>query len=127
MTQTRRDKTKLVAAHPAARKAGRNTGLKRIDMIAAILKRHHGLSLHELIASLDKEFGWKATESNVTPPVQEPEEVRAHQTRSSRKSSNHLVFEVASGFDALANIPEFAARPATRRARAGRKAPKQRE
>ncbi len=61
-----RGKTKTVTAHLAARKAGRNGGLKRIDMIAAVLKRHRGLSLRELIAALDQEFGWKSTESNVT-------------------------------------------------------------
>ena len=43
-----------------------NGGLTRIDMIAAVLKRHRGLSLRELIAALDKECGWKSTESHVT-------------------------------------------------------------
>jgi len=46
--------------------AVRNGGLKRIDMIAAVLKRHRGLSVRELIAALDKEFGWKSTQSSVT-------------------------------------------------------------
>ena len=87
VTQTVRGKTKTVTAHPVGRKAGPNGGLKRKDMIAAVLKRHRGLSLRELIAALDKEFGWKSTESHVTnlpcheSPVHEPEEVRAHQTR----------------------------------------------
>jgi transposase len=66
VTQTGRGKTKTVTAHPAGRKAGPNGGLKRKDMIAAVLKRHRGLSLRELIAALDKEFGWKSTESHVT-------------------------------------------------------------
>ena len=66
VTQTGRGKTKIVSAHPAGRKAGPNGGLKRMDMIAAVLKRHRGLSLRELIAALDKEFGWKSTESHVT-------------------------------------------------------------
>jgi len=64
--QTGRGKTKTVTAYPAGRKAGPNGGLKRMDMIAAVLKRHRGLSLRELIAALDKEFGWKSTESHVT-------------------------------------------------------------
>ncbi len=46
--------------------ASQNGGLTRIDMIAAVLKRHRGLSLRELIAALDKEFGWNSTESHVT-------------------------------------------------------------
>jgi hypothetical protein len=66
VTQKVRGKTHSITVHPAARKAVRNGGLKRIDMIAAVLKRHRGLSVRELIAALDKEFGWKATESSVT-------------------------------------------------------------
>ena len=66
LTQTGRSKTKTVTAYPAGRKAGPNGGLKRMDMIAAVLKRHRGLNLRELIAALDKEFGWKSTESHVT-------------------------------------------------------------
>src|SRR6202158_5099677 len=61
-----RGKTNTITAHPAARKAVRNRGLKRIDMIAAVLKRHRGLSVRELIPALDKEFGWKSTASSVT-------------------------------------------------------------
>jgi len=65
-TQIGRGKMKTVRAQLVARTASQNGGLKRIDMIAAVLKRHRGLSLRELIAALDKEFGWKSTESNVT-------------------------------------------------------------
>ena len=46
--------------------ASQNGGLTRVDMIAAVLKRHRGPSLRELIAALDKEFGWNTTESHVT-------------------------------------------------------------
>ncbi len=66
VTQNGRSKTKTLIAHPAARQATRNGSLKRIDMIAAVLKRHRRLSVRELIAALDKEFGWKSTESSVT-------------------------------------------------------------
>jgi prophage DNA circulation protein len=66
VTQKVRAKTNTVAAHPAARKAVRNGGLKRIDMIAAVLKRHRELSVRELIAALDREFSWKSSESSVT-------------------------------------------------------------
>ncbi len=65
-TQNRHGKTKTVGAYPGARKPSRNGDLKRIDMIAAVLKRRRGLSVRELIAALDKEFGWKSTESSVT-------------------------------------------------------------
>jgi len=46
--------------------ASRNGGTTRVDMIAAVLKRHRGLSPRELIAALDREFGWKSIESYVT-------------------------------------------------------------
>jgi hypothetical protein len=46
--------------------ASQNGGLKRVDMIAAVLKRHPRLTVRELIALLDKEFRWKTTESGVT-------------------------------------------------------------
>ena len=46
--------------------ASRNSGLTRVDMIAALLERHRGRSLRELIAALDREFGWKSIEGNVT-------------------------------------------------------------
>jgi hypothetical protein len=46
--------------------ASQSDGLTRVEMIAAVLKRHRRLSLRELIAALDKEFGWTSTESHVT-------------------------------------------------------------
>lgn len=50
----------------AAARASRNGAMKRVDMIAAVLKRHPRLSVRELIAALDREFGWKCGESNLT-------------------------------------------------------------
>jgi hypothetical protein len=61
-----RGKTKTAPARPTVHKATRNGSLKRGDMIAAVLKRRSGLSVRDLIAALDKEFGWKCTESNLT-------------------------------------------------------------
>ena len=81
VTQTGGGKTKTVTAHPAARKAGQNGGLKRIDMIAAVLKRRHRLSLRELIAALEKEFGWKSTESQVTALLYTNQKKFAHTLR----------------------------------------------
>ena len=48
------------------RSASRNGGLTRLDMIAAVLKRHPRRTVRELIALLDKEYRWKTTESAVT-------------------------------------------------------------
>jgi hypothetical protein len=53
------------AAMPGAR-ASSNGMMKRIDMIATALKRHPRLTVRELIAALDREFGWKCGESNLT-------------------------------------------------------------
>jgi hypothetical protein len=61
-----RSKTKTAQARPTAHKASRGDGLKRVDMIAAVLQRRSGLSVRDLIAALDKEFGWSCTESNLT-------------------------------------------------------------
>jgi hypothetical protein len=65
-TRIGRGKTKTAGAHPVARTASHNGGLTRIDMIAAVLKRHPRRTVRELIALLDKEFRWKTTESAVT-------------------------------------------------------------
>jgi hypothetical protein len=48
------------------RKASQNGGLTRVDMIAAVLKRHPRRTVRELIVLLNKEYRWKASESTVT-------------------------------------------------------------
>ena len=48
------------------RSASQDGGLTRLDMIAAVLKRHPRRTVRELIALLDKEYRWKTTESAVT-------------------------------------------------------------
>jgi hypothetical protein len=48
------------------RSASQNGGLTRLDMIAAVLKRHPRRTVRELIGLLDKEYQWKTTESAVT-------------------------------------------------------------
>ncbi len=50
----------------AGARGGSNGGMKRVDMIAAVLKRHPRLTVRELIAGLDRELGWKCGESNLT-------------------------------------------------------------
>ncbi len=93
VTQTGRGKTKSVTAHPAARQAARNGGLKRIDMIAAVLKRHRELSVRELIAVLDKEFGWKSTESNVTALLYTNQKKFAH-TKPDRAANRPVTWSL---------------------------------
>src|SRR6266851_728896 len=51
---------------PNARAASHNGGLTRVDMIAAVLRRHPRRPVRELIALLDQEYRWKTTESAVT-------------------------------------------------------------
>ncbi len=43
-----------------------NGGMRRVDMIAAVLKRHPRLTVRELIVALERQFGWKCGESNLT-------------------------------------------------------------
>ena len=62
-TQLSRGQTKTGRA---ARTASHNGSLTRVDMIAAVLRRHRRLTVRELIALLDQEFHWKTSESAVT-------------------------------------------------------------
>jgi chromosome segregation ATPase len=48
------------------RGASQNGGLTRVDMMAAVLKRHPRQTVRDLIALLDKEYRWKTNESAVT-------------------------------------------------------------
>jgi hypothetical protein len=61
--QIGRGKTKTA---PNGRVASHNGGLTRVDMIAAVLRRHPRRTVGELIALLDREYRWKTTESAVT-------------------------------------------------------------
>ena len=65
-TQSGRGQMKTVRAHPVGRSVNPNGGLTRVDMIAAVLRRHPRQNVRELIARLEKEFHWKTTESAVT-------------------------------------------------------------
>jgi hypothetical protein len=48
------------------RTASQNGGLTRVDMIAAVLRRHPRQTVRELIALLDREYRGNTTESAVT-------------------------------------------------------------
>jgi hypothetical protein len=84
-----RGKAKAAQAQFTTHKASQNGGLKRVDMIAAVLRRRTGLSVRDLIAALDKEFGWKTTESAVTAHLYTNRKRFVH-TKGDR-SSNRLV------------------------------------
>jgi hypothetical protein len=73
--------------------ASRNGGLTRVDMIAAILKRHRGQSLRELIAALDQEFGWKSTESHVTALLYTNQKKFAH-TKPDRTANRPVTWSL---------------------------------
>jgi hypothetical protein len=49
-----------------AHRRRQDAGLTRIDMMAGVLRRHPRRTVRELIAPLDKEFHWKASENAVT-------------------------------------------------------------
>jgi hypothetical protein len=53
-------------APAAGARASSNGAMKRVDMIATALKRHPRLTVRELIAALERDFGWKCGESNLT-------------------------------------------------------------
>jgi hypothetical protein len=65
-TQIGRGNTKPRRANSVARAMSHSGGLTRVDMMAAVLRRHPRRSVRELIALLAKEFRWKANESAVT-------------------------------------------------------------
>ena len=65
-TRIGRGNMKTGPAQSVARSASQHGGLTRVDMMAAVLRRHPRRTVRELIALLDKEFRWKANESAVT-------------------------------------------------------------
>jgi hypothetical protein len=62
-TQISRDKTTTGSSVSAI---GQKGALTRLDMIAAVLRRHPRRSVRELIELLNKEYRWQTTESAVT-------------------------------------------------------------
>jgi hypothetical protein len=65
-TRIGRGNMKTGPAQSVARSASPNGWLTRVDMMAAVLRRHPRRTVRELIALLDKEFRWKTNESAVT-------------------------------------------------------------
>jgi hypothetical protein len=63
-TQVSQGKTR--PAHTVTRAGGPGDGLTRVDMIAAVLRRHPRRTVRELIALLNKEYHWQTTDNAVT-------------------------------------------------------------
>jgi hypothetical protein len=88
--QIGRGKTK---AGRGVRSASKNGDLTRVDMIAAVLKRHPRLSVRELISLLDKEFRWKTTESAVTSNLYTRSDKFAH-TQADRSTNRPVTWSL---------------------------------
>jgi predicted RNase H-like nuclease (RuvC/YqgF family) len=88
-----RVKTKTAEAQSNANKARQNDGLKRGDMIATVLKRRSGLNVRDLIAALDNEFGWKATDSAVTAHLYTNRKRFVH-TKADRSSNRPVTWSL---------------------------------
>jgi hypothetical protein len=88
-----RGKTKAAQARPTTHKASQNGGLKRVDMIGMALKRRSGLSVRDLIAALDKEFGWKTSESSVTAHLYTNPKRFAH-TKADRSANRPVTWSL---------------------------------
>jgi hypothetical protein len=88
--RTQIDQGKMQTARASA---SRNGALTRLDMIATVLKHHRGLSLRELIATLDKEFGWTSTESHVTGLLYTNQNKFAH-TRPDRAANRPVTWSL---------------------------------
>ena len=65
-TQIGRGNMKTGHAQSVVRSASQHGQLTRVNMMAAVLRRHPRRTVRELLALLDKEFRWKANESAVT-------------------------------------------------------------
>jgi chromosome segregation ATPase len=75
---TMRNAQRSAKAPMAGARASSNGAMKRIDMIAAALKRHPRLTVRELIAALERDFGWKCGESNLTAHLYTNPDLFAH-------------------------------------------------
>jgi hypothetical protein len=76
-----------------ARVAKFNGGLTRVDMIAAVLRRHPRRTVRELIALLDQEHRWKTTESAVTGHLYTHRDKFVH-TQPDRSSSRLVTWSL---------------------------------
>jgi hypothetical protein len=86
-------KTKTEPARPGGRIASHTGGLTRVQMIAAVLRRHPRLTVRGLIALLDKEFRWRTTESAVTANLYTHRDMFVH-TPPDRSSNRPITWSL---------------------------------
>jgi prophage DNA circulation protein len=71
------------------RDASHNGKVKRTDLIAAVLRTTPETTLKELIKALNREFGWKCSESNLTGHLYTNPKMFAH-TEADRSGKNPI-------------------------------------
>jgi hypothetical protein len=88
---------KAAQAHlTQVREANSNGKLKRTDFIAAVLQGTREMTIQEIIVALNKEFGWKCGESNLTGHLYTNPKLFTHQGRSVWQNSDQVVAQVAA-------------------------------
>jgi len=70
-----------------------NGSMKRVDMIAAVLRRHPRLTVRELIGALEREFRWRCGESNLTAHLYTNPDRFSH-TRADRSGRQLVTWSV---------------------------------
>jgi hypothetical protein len=80
-------------ANQASRTLGQANGLARVDMMAAVLRRHPRRTVRELIALLDREFRWKANKSAVTGKLYTRRDMFVH-TPPNRSSNRPVTWSL---------------------------------
>ena len=80
-------------APTVTRTGGQSGGLSRVDMMAAVLKRHPRRTVRELIALLNKEYRWKTTESAVTSNLYTRRDKFAH-TEADRAANRPVTWSL---------------------------------
>jgi hypothetical protein len=71
------------------RQANRDDKVKRTDLIAAVLEGTPEMTVQEIITALNKEFGWKCTESNLTGHLYTNQKMFTH-TAADRVGKNPI-------------------------------------
>jgi hypothetical protein len=92
-TQIGRANMKSGPAHPVGRTMSHNGGLTRVDMMAAVLRRHPRRTVRELIALLDQEFRWKTNESAVTGKLYTRRDLFVH-TQPDRSTNRQVTWSL---------------------------------
>jgi hypothetical protein len=75
------------------RSASQDGTLTRVDMMAAVLRRHPRRTVHELIVLLDKEFHWKTNENAVTGKLYTRRDMFVH-TQPDRSANRSVTWSL---------------------------------